>query len=106
MTSSPHGPYVSGLHTSTMARYKAMQTREWKQIPEIMRPSSDCRLQLACMKPESLVTAGQLYRGEYVLGALYTPPVKPRESGAPEVAVVNPQGRSASKVNSVIGTKS
>ena len=23
------------------------------------RPSSDCRLQLACMKPESLVIAGQ-----------------------------------------------
>ena len=24
-----------------------------------MRPSSNCRLQLACMKPESLVIAGQ-----------------------------------------------
>ena len=28
--------------------------------------SSDCRLQFACMKPESLVIAGKLYRGEYV----------------------------------------
>src|SRR3989338_770942 len=31
--------------------------------------SSDWRLQLASMKPESLVTAGQLYGGEYVLGS-------------------------------------
>ena len=29
---------------------------------------SDCRLQPACMKPESLVIAGQPHRGEYVLG--------------------------------------
>src|SRR3954447_4663985 len=32
------------------------------------RPSSDRRLQLACVKSESLVTAGQLYGGEYVPG--------------------------------------
>ena len=32
------------------------------------RPNSDRRLQLACVKPESLVTAGQLYGGEYVPG--------------------------------------
>ena len=31
-------------------------------------PSSDCRLQLAYMKLESLVIAGQLYGGEYVPG--------------------------------------
>jgi hypothetical protein len=30
---------------------------------------ADCRLQPACMKRESLVIAGQLHRGEYVLGA-------------------------------------
>ena len=30
--------------------------------------SSDCRLQLACMKVESLVIAGQLYSGEFVPG--------------------------------------
>ncbi|KAH0447813.1 hypothetical protein IEQ34_023361 [Dendrobium chrysotoxum] len=30
--------------------------------------SSDCRLQLACMKPESLVIAGQPYGGEFVPG--------------------------------------
>jgi|Laugresbdmm110sn_1035088.scaffolds.fasta_scaffold06047_1 hypothetical protein len=30
--------------------------------------SSDCRLQLACMKPELLVIASQPYGGEYVPG--------------------------------------
>ena len=32
------------------------------------RHSSDCRLQLACMKLESLVIAHQQWRGEYVPG--------------------------------------
>ncbi len=35
-----------------------MQTRESQQIPK-SHPSTDCRLQLAYMKPESLVIAGQ-----------------------------------------------
>ena len=35
-----------------------MQDREVEQIAKTC-PSSDCRLQLACMKPESLVIAGQ-----------------------------------------------
>ncbi len=35
-------------------------------------PSSDCRLQLAYMKPESLVTADQLRRGEYVPELVHT----------------------------------
>ena len=35
-----------------------MQDREVEQIAKTC-PSSDCRLQLACMKSESLVIAGQ-----------------------------------------------
>ena len=41
-----------------------------REVEEIHKtePNSDRRLQLACVKPESLVTAGQLYGGEYVPG--------------------------------------
>ena len=41
----------------------AMQSKTLKLVL-----SSDCRLQPACMKPESLVIADQPSRGEYVLG--------------------------------------
>ena len=44
-----------------------MQDREVEQIAKT-RPSSDCRLQLACMKLESLVIACQLHSGEFVPG--------------------------------------
>ena len=59
MTSSPHGLYRLGLHTSyngacTEGSKLARASKSHKA-----RPSSDCRLQLACMKPESLVIVGQ-----------------------------------------------
>ena len=41
-----------------MAVNKGKQSREAEQIPK-RRLSSDCRLQLACMKSESLVIADQ-----------------------------------------------
>ena len=41
-----------------MAVNKGRQSCEVEQIPK-SRPSSDCRLQLACMKLESLVIADQ-----------------------------------------------
>ncbi len=46
--------------------------------------SSDCRLQLACMKPESLVIADQ-HAAVNPFPALYTPPVTPREFVTPKV---------------------
>src|SRR5690242_21857216 len=51
-------PLCLGLHTCYNGRDKRKQSREVEPIP---KPglSSDCRLQLACMKAESLVTAGQ-----------------------------------------------
>ena len=60
--------------------------------------SSDCRLQLAFMKLESLVTARQLYCGEYVLGSCthrpsrhgswqHLKPVSNRKEGAVEGGV-------------------
>ena len=57
MTSNHHAPYVLGYTRATMG-YNEKQDREMEQISKI-RPSSDWRLQLAYMKPESLVIADQ-----------------------------------------------
>ena len=67
MTSSPHGLYVQGYTRATMDGTKRCQPARGSQSQKTVL-SSDCRLQLACMKLESLVTAGQLYCGEYVPG--------------------------------------
>ena len=58
MTSNHHAPYVLGYTRNTMAANKEKQYREVEQIPK-SRLSSDCRLQLACMKLELLVIADQ-----------------------------------------------
>ena len=65
MTSSHHGPYVRGCTRTTMAgteRRKAVRRSQSQKAG----PSSDWGLQLAPMKPESLVIADQPRRGEYV----------------------------------------
>ena len=51
-------PLCSGLHTCYNGWYKEQQYREVEQISKT-GPSSDCRLQLACMKSELLVIANQ-----------------------------------------------
>ena len=51
-------PLCSGLHTCYNGRYKEQLSREAEQISKA-DPSSDCRLQLACMKSELLVIADQ-----------------------------------------------
>ena len=58
MTSSQHGPYAQGHTHATMAGTVGCQAARRSQSPKA-GPSSDCRLQPACMKPELLVTAGQ-----------------------------------------------
>ena len=67
MTSSPHGPHAQGYTRATMDGTKGCKAARWSQSQKTVL-SSDCRLQLACMKSESLVTAGQLNGGEYVPG--------------------------------------
>ncbi len=58
MTSSPHGPYGLGYTRATMAvtvgSDAARLSKSYKN-----RLSSDCTLQLECMKLESLVIADQ-----------------------------------------------
>ncbi len=68
MTSSQHAPYILGYTRNTMAKTIGSDPARVSESSKL-RPSPDCRLQLACMKPESLVIAGQLYSGEYVLGS-------------------------------------
>ena len=57
-TSNHHAPYDLGYTRTTMAFNKEKQSREAEQISK-KRLSSDCRLQLAYMKSESLVIADQ-----------------------------------------------
>ena len=58
MTSSPHGLYVQGYTRTTMAGTKSRKPARASK-PQKMCLSSDCRLQPAYMKLESLVIAGQ-----------------------------------------------
>ena len=66
-TSSHHGPYVQGYTRATMGRTKGCEAARWSQSPKPVL-SSDCRLQPAGMKLESLVIVDQLRHGEYVPG--------------------------------------
>ncbi len=67
MTSSQHGLYVQGYTHATMAGTMGRQPARGSQSNKAGL-SSDCRLQLACMKSELLVTARQQQCGEYVPG--------------------------------------
>ncbi len=63
MTSSPHGPYIQGCKRATMVRTKRREAAR-RSKSQKTHPSSDCRLQFACMKSESLVIGDQLRSGE------------------------------------------
>ncbi len=58
MTSSPHGPYVWGYTRATMVGTEGCNAARWSQSQKTGL-SSDCSLQLGCMKLESLVIADQ-----------------------------------------------
>ena len=51
-------PLQGGLHTCYNGDYRGLQSREGEPIPK-SRLSSDCTLQLECMKLESLVIVDQ-----------------------------------------------
>jgi hypothetical protein len=67
-TSNQHGPYVQGDTRATMAGTMGSQAARRSQSYKA-GPSSDRGLQLDLVKPESLVTANQPRRREYVLGS-------------------------------------
>ena len=58
MTSSPHGLYVQGYTRATMGGTEGCKPARGSQSHKAV-PSSDCSLQLDCMKLESLVIAYQ-----------------------------------------------
>ncbi len=58
MTSSHHGLYVQGYTRATMGGTKGCDAVRWSQSQKTAL-SSDCSLQLDCMKVESLVIADQ-----------------------------------------------
>lgn len=58
MTSNHHAPYVLGYTRATMDSTKGSEAVRWSQSHKAVL-SSDCRLQLACMKLELLVIADQ-----------------------------------------------
>ncbi len=58
MASSPHGPYAQGYTRATMDGTKGRKAARWSQSQKTVL-SSDCSLQLDCMKLESLVIPDQ-----------------------------------------------
>ncbi len=58
MTSSPHGLYAQGCTRATMGWTNRRDAVRWSKSEKPLL-SSDCRLQLAYMKLESLVIADQ-----------------------------------------------
>ena len=58
MTSSHHAPYAQGYTRATMAGTKGCEAAR-RSKSQKAGPSSDCRLQPACMKVESVVIADQ-----------------------------------------------
>ncbi len=58
MTSSHHGLYVQGYTRATMGGTNGCDAVRWSQSQKTVL-SSDCSLQLDCMKVESLVIADQ-----------------------------------------------
>ena len=60
-------PLCPGLHTRYNGRYNGLPRSDPELILE-NRPQFGLQAEIACMKSELLVTAGQLYCGEYVLG--------------------------------------
>ena len=58
MTSNHHAPYALGYTRATMAGTESSKPARGSKSCKT-GPSSDCRLQLACMKLELLVIANQ-----------------------------------------------
>ena len=104
MTSSPHGLYVQGYTRTTMAGTMSRKPARGSQSQKAGL-SSDCRLQLACMKLESLVIADQHAAVNTFPGLVHTAR-HITKVGCTRSRCSNPQGTKPPKVWSVIGVKS
>ena len=96
MTSSPHGLYAQGYTRATMAGTKSCKTVRWSQSQKAGL-SSDCRLQLAYMKAESLVIPDQHAGVNTFPGLVHTARHTTKVS-CTRSHCANPQGRQVPKV--------
>ena len=104
MTSSPHGLYVQGYTRATMGGTKRREPARGSQSQKAVL-SSDCSLQLGCMKLESLVIADQHAAVNTFPGLVHTAR-HITKAGCTRSRLVNPQGKPAPKVWLAIGVKS
>ena len=104
MTSSHHGPYVPGYTRATMAGTEGCKLA---RVSESQKAglSSDCSLQLDCMKSESLVIADQQAAVNTFPGLVHTAR-HTTKAGCTRSRWANPQGEQPSKVSLMIGVKS
>ncbi len=100
MTSSPHGLYAQGCKRATMVGTNRCETARWSK-PEKAGLSSDCSLQLDCMKLESLVIADQRAAVNMFLRIVHTAR-QVMEAGSTRSRL----DTEVPKVRSVTGTKS
>ncbi len=96
-------PLRAGLHTCYNGGDSGTRRGDPEQISK-SRLSSDCTLQLECMKVESLVIVDQ-HATVNTFPGLYTPPVTPWELVLPEGAAPTAR-RQATTVGSATGVKS
>ena len=103
-TSNPHGPYVQGHTRVTMAGTMGSNTARWSQTHKA-GPSSDCGLQPAHMKAESLVIADQQAAVNTFPGLVHTAR-HTTKARCNRSRSSNPQGGNPPKLWLVIGVKS
>ncbi len=104
MTSNQHGLYVQGYTRDTMVGTKRCETARWSKSQKTGL-SSDCSLQLDCMKLESLVIADQHAAVNTFPGLVHTARHTIRV-GSTQVGWSNPSGRKVIKVKLVRRVKS
>ncbi len=102
--SSHHAPYVQGCTRATMAGTKGCKLVRVSQSQKAGL-SSDCSLQLDCMKSESLVIADQHAAVNTFPGLVHTAR-HTTKVGNTRSRWPNPFGREPSKVGLAIGVKS
>ncbi len=104
MTSSPHGLYAPGYTRATMG---GTEGSELARVSESQKTtlSSDCSLQLDCMKLESLVIADQHAAVNTFPGLVHTAR-HITKVGCTRSRWPNPSGRETSTVWLMIGVKS
>ncbi len=104
MTSSPHGLYVPGYTRATMDGTEGSKLARVSESQKSIL-SSDCSLQLDCMKLESLVIADQNAAVNTFPGLVHTAR-HITKVGCARSRRPNPQGKEASTVWLMIGVKS